>query len=85
MKQLSISSLLVLVLIASLVTPAFAAESQQPNGGCAPGFEIHEFGDHHDGEHMHHIGIVQDLNGDGLICVKHLPNGLHVHVDNVIR
>lgn len=85
MKQLPFASLIVLILLMNLVTPAFAANGLPPVGTCPPGFETHEIGDHLDGEHMHHIGIAQDLNGDGLICVKHLPNELHVHVDNVIR
>jgi hypothetical protein len=40
----------------------------------------------HDGDHMHqHIGVSQDLNGDGLICVRHLSDTKHLHVDNTIR
>jgi hypothetical protein len=34
---------------------------------------------------MHqHIGVDQDLNGDGYICMKMLSNDLHLHVDDSI-
>jgi hypothetical protein len=75
-------------LIAVLATVFLAApvQAQQgpPVGGCPPGFMLHHFMDHGD-HHEHHIGLAQDLNQDGMICVKHLPNGLHVHMDNVVR
>jgi hypothetical protein len=39
----------------------------------------------HAGDHMsQHIGVSQDLNGDGLICVNHLSETKHLHVDNSI-
>jgi hypothetical protein len=83
MKKPVLPFLIALVLLLTIALPAFAADGQPPVGSCPPGFVLHEFG-HHDGDHDHHIGITTDLNGDGLICVKHLDNGLHVHVDNVI-
>ena len=80
-------TLLSVFLIAVLVTlfvpvAAFAMEESEPAGSCPAVFELHHFMEH-DGEHMHrHIGITQDLNGDGFICMKMLTNDLHLHVDN---
>lgn len=84
MKRTMVIGMVTLIMLLTLVPSVFAANGQPPVGSCPPGFEIHEFGNHNDGDHMHHIGVAVDLNGDGLICVKHLPNGLHVHMDNVI-
>ena len=84
MKKFFLSGLIAMVLMFSFAPSVFAADGQPPAGSCSNGFETHEFGHHMDGGHTHHIGITEDLNGDGLICVKHLPNGLHVHVDNVL-
>jgi hypothetical protein len=76
------SVLLVTLLISLfLATTAFAGPGD-PVGSCQPDFELHHFMDH-DGDHMHpHIGVDKDLNGDGYICMKMLPNDLHLHVDN---
>jgi hypothetical protein len=75
--------LLTIVLAVHVVTPALASGVGPPVGTCPPGFEMHEFMDH--AEHPeHHIGLTEDLNQDGFICVKHLSNGLHVHMDNVL-
>ena len=85
MKRTMMIGMVTLILLLTLVPSVFAANGQPPVGSCPPGFELHEFGHHDDGDPMHHIGLAMDLNGDGLICVKHLPNGLHVHMDNVIQ
>lgn len=83
MKWLSI---LIAGLLVLAITPVVSAETGQPPIGtvCPAGFERepHMIGDHE--MHEHHIGLTVDLNQDGLICVRHLSNGLHVHVDNVI-
>lgn len=85
MKKIIVAVLLTSVLMVSLAAPVLAANGQPPQGSCPPGFETHMMGGHGDHDHHdHHIGLKVDLNGDGLICVKHLKNGLHVHVDNVI-
>ena len=85
MKKTFLTLLIATVMVFSVVLPAFAAAGQPPVGSCPPGFELHEFG-HHKGEHPdHHIGLKVDLNGDGRLCMKALKNGLHVHIDNVIR
>ncbi len=80
---LSLTLVLVLVFVFSAV-PVSASTGQVPVGTCPPGCELGtEFMDHTD--HEMHIGLTVDLNGNGFICVKHLNNGLHVHVDDVIR
>jgi hypothetical protein len=30
----------------------------------------------------HHIGVTQDLNADGFICMRIVAQDLHLHVDN---
>lgn len=82
MKKRFAITLITLLVSLFLATTVFAAEHGDPVGGCPPRFELHHFMEH-DGEHMHrHIGVKQDLNGDGYICMKMLPNDLHLHVDN---
>ncbi len=75
--------LIVLILSLALVNTALASPGE-PAGGCPPGFELHEFMNH-TGDHMHqHIGVKVDLNGDGYLCVRHLTDTKHLHIDNVI-
>jgi hypothetical protein len=76
-------SVILIALLVSLFVPSIAFASEgTPIGGCPVGFDLHPFMEH-DGEHMHrHIGVTQDLNGDGYICMKMLTNDLHLHVDN---
>lgn len=85
MKKTMLAVLITLLLTLTLVLPVMAANQQMPTGSCPPGFELHDFAHHSGGDHDHHIGLAVDLNGDGLICMKPLKNGLHVHIDNVIR
>ncbi len=85
MRKFLLPGLMAMVLMFSFVPAVIAAYGQPSVGSCPNGFEIHEFGHHMDGDHTYHVGVTKDLNGDGLICVKHLPNGLHVHVDNVLN
>jgi hypothetical protein len=75
--------LLAFMLATFLISPALAAREGPPVGNCPPQFVLHPFMDHVE-HHELHIGITQDLNQDGWICVKHLPNGLHEHMDNVV-
>lgn len=76
--------LIVLILSLTLVNTALASPGKTAGGGCPPGFELHEFMDHA-GDPMHqHIGIKVDLNGDGYVCVRHLTETKHLHIDNVI-
>jgi hypothetical protein len=81
MKTL-LSVFLIAVLVTLFVPAPALASPVEVLGSCPVGFELHHFMEH-DGEHMHrHIGITQDLNGDGFICMKMLTNDLHLHVDN---
>ena len=81
MKRLTCITL-ALVLMTLFITPAAFASEGAPAGSCPPVFELHHFMDHPD-DHMHeHIGLSVDLNGDGFICMKMLPSGAHLHVDN---
>lgn len=83
MKKLYAIVLLTLLVSLFLVTTTYDSPGD-PVANCPPGFTLHHFMDHH-GDHMHrHIGVDQDWNGDGYICLKMLPNDLHLHVDNSI-
>ena len=81
MKKVAASLLIAVVLMLTVAFAAFAQPQQEQVGSCPPVFELHEIDEHTEHED-HHIGTHQDKNGDGHICVKHLDNGLHVHVDN---
>lgn len=83
MKKL-LSILLVMLVMSFIFINTALASNGGLVGSCPPNFELHHFMDH-SGEQMHqHIGLNQDLNGDGYICMKMLPNDLHLHVDNSI-
>jgi hypothetical protein len=86
MKKIVLVLLLTTLLVlatASLVS----AQMSEPVGSCPGGFHLHPLmhDDEHEGEHIH-VGVTQDLNGDGHICAKHItPAGnIHVHVDNYL-
>lgn len=81
MKKILLTVLTALVLVFTLVSPVLAA-SQAPSA-CPTGFELHEIGDHMD-HPDHHIGVTEDLNGNGFLCMKMVANGLHVHADDFI-
>ncbi len=83
MQKAMAITFIVILLMAFLAAPVQATHQGPPLGTCPPGFELHHFMDHED-HHDHHIGLAQDINQDGMICVMHVPNGLHVHVDNVL-
>jgi len=83
MKKLFSILLIILMVSLFLANVAFASQGN-PVGSCPPKFELHRFMDH-SGDPMHrHIGVDRDLNGDGYICMKMLPNNLHLHIDNSI-
>ena len=83
MKKTIYILLINLILSLTLVNTALASPGE-PAGGCPPVFELHHFMDH-TGDHMHqHIGVNRDLNGDGYICVRHLSDTRHLHIDNSI-
>ena len=80
--KVALLSLLVALLVSLFIPSTALASEASQIGGCPVYFELHPFMDH-TGEHMHtHIGLDLDLNGDGYICMKMLPNDLHLHVDN---
>lgn len=82
-KKLFSISLVTLLVSLFLVTTAFASHGD-PVGTCSPPFELHHNMDHSGDPLLVHIGLNQDLNGDGYICIKMLRNDLHLHVDNFI-
>jgi hypothetical protein len=78
-------SMLMLVMLLSFgVAPIVSAGHGEPIKGCPKPFELHHAADHdqgHEGEHRH-IGSNTDRNGDGYICVKHISDDKHLHIDN---
>jgi hypothetical protein len=83
MKKLIQTVLAAALLAVFMVSPAAAAPQGPPVGSCPAGLELHHIMEHHNHGH-NHVGLEADLNQDGLICVKHLANNLHVHADNVL-
>jgi hypothetical protein len=81
MKKI-LSLMIVVLLMSFLLTSTAIASEGSPVGSCPSGFEQHEFMEHADPHMHHHIGITQDLNGDGFICMKMISEDLHLHVDN---
>ena len=78
-KKLIFALLLVVLLSQFAVPVAFAAG--EPSGSCAPGFTL-MMAMEHDEHHHQHVGTDIDLNGDGFICMKHVTETIHLHVDN---
>jgi hypothetical protein len=79
----TISLLLLIALLAIFLASPASASHGEPAGGCPPQFELHHFMDHDNHDHHHrHIGVTEDLNQDGYICVKHVSQDLHAHADN---
>jgi hypothetical protein len=80
-KKLAFALILVVFLSHFANSTAFA--SDEPAGGCAPGFTL-EMAMEHDNHHHRHVGTDADKNGDGYICMKPVtPTGkVHVHIDN---
>lgn len=83
MRKVAATLLFAIVLMLTIVPVAFAQTEPEPVGSCPTGFDLHPIGDHVAHED-HHIGVHRDLNADKYICVKHLENGFHVHVDNYL-
>lgn len=78
-KKLIFALLLVVLLSQFAVSTVFAAG--EPTGSCAPGFAL-MMAMEHDEHHHQHVGTDADLNGDGFICMKHVTETIHLHVDN---
>jgi hypothetical protein len=81
MKQ--IYAVLFVVLMTSLLfaSTTYASEGE-PVGSCPAGFTLEMFMEHTEPHMHHHIGITQDLNVDGFICMRIVAQDLHLHVDN---
>ena len=81
MKRLLASLLTTLAL---LMAPAIASASS-----CPDGFHPHEIGTgDHDHEGHQHVGQsldAVDRDDDGTICVKHLTEEIHLHIDDLSR
>ncbi len=78
-----VSIFLVVLLLSQMFTVTAFAAGGQPVGGCPDGFDLHPFMEHMGDMHQH-IGVDQDLNGDGIICMQVLSDDLHLHIDNVV-
>ena len=81
MKRLFTALMLMMLLSMSIVPVASADHTDK---GCPDHFVLHDIAEHdqHHQGHHHHVGSDADRNGDGHICVKPLPNGKHLHIDN---
>ena len=82
MKTYVVILLVLLALLAAV--PVASAEA-----GCPPGFHPHTEGDMHMGDHQH-VGLSMesvDMNGNGVICVRHVgqAGNIHVHIDDNLR
>ena len=78
----TVSILLLMFVFSLFFVGTVSASGRPPIGSCANGFELHEYMDQCSVNMPNHIGIVQDFNGDGLICMKVVASDLHVHTDN---
>jgi hypothetical protein len=83
MKKVVFIIAIATLLVLSVAPVVFAANGQPPRGSCPPNFELHTVEQHEN--HDHHVGLTVDLNRDNKICVKHVSEERHVHMDNVIR
>ena len=78
-KKLLFALLLVVLLSQFALSTVFAAG--EPAGSCAPGFTLMMMMEHDEHQHQH-VGTDTDLNGDGFICMKHVTETIHLHLDN---
>ncbi len=77
-------SVLLLAAVLLFNTASVANAAPIPVGGCPVPFELHE-ADMHDMPGHKHAGLKVDLNGDGFICVQHVTDTIHVHIDNFVK
>ena len=83
--QPRLTVLLIIFLMALFLPTASTNAAGNAPIDCPPGFELHHYMAH-EGDPMHrHIGVSFDLNGDGMMCMKELPNGFHLHIDNALH
>jgi hypothetical protein len=86
MKKLLIG-LMLMLLLSVIMTAVTLAHQGDPVAGCPPPFKLHHVHEHdqeHEGDHRH-IGSNTDRNRDGYICVKHISDEKHLHIDNNVR
>jgi hypothetical protein len=79
-RILILLAVLGLVLFAA-VQPVTAAEL--PPSTCPVGFHPHDIDHLHEGMHRH-VGVRADDNVNGIVCVKHLTDTIHLVVDDYI-
>lgn len=74
---------LIFAFILVMLISQFAVSTTLAAGSCPLGFTLAPAMDH-DMHHHQHVGTDTDLNGDGLICMRHVTpdEQIHVHVDN---
>ena len=63
MKRTMIIGMVTLIMLLTLVPSVFAANGQPPVGSCPPGFELHEFNHHGDGDHHTSHSSESDIDG----------------------
>jgi hypothetical protein len=74
--------LILMMAISLLFAGSVYASEGTPVGSCPTGYTLEMFMDHSDPHMHHHIGITEDLNADGFICMRIVSQDLHLHVDN---
>jgi len=82
LKKILLIAFLALFL-AVVVAPTAFAMAGEPVAGCPKGFELMMVMDHEDPMHQH-IGTMADQNGDGWVCMRHITDERHLHIDNTV-
>jgi hypothetical protein len=75
--------LLMVLLLSSLSSYTVYASGGQSGRSCPQGYELHPLMDPMDQMHTH-IGLDQDLNGNGFVCMKMVTPDYCVIVDDTI-
>lgn len=82
MKRLFTALMLVMLLSLGIAPATSAEHGTPPVKGCPKPFDEPIHAHPHDLHHEGHIGTDADQNGDGYICVKHISDDKHLHIDN---
>ncbi len=78
-----IAIVMVMLILSSIFTFTAFAKGSPPTGTCAPGFSLMAvMNPPADMGHMH-IGLGQDLNGDGYVCMQMVTPDYCLVVDDV--
>lgn len=80
MKRLFSGLMLAMLLSLGIVSTTLAEQGTSTMKGCPKPFGEPILAHSHD--HEGHIGTDADQNGDGYICVKHISDDKHLHIDN---